>query len=126
MVRAHPILTCAAALYLAGLIAFTFLTPGGDEQPSPWWTFLIFAVGGALLAMLSDPRRWWVALGFVWLAAAWVEAAQAVWGPDGRARLEDLALGVAGGALGVGAAAAARVIAARRVLSAAAEAPQPR
>jgi len=101
MVRSHPVLACVTALYIAAIVVFTFAMPSdATGAPSPWWSFGTFLFVGLLLALLSRAWRWWVALGFSWLGAAWVEAAQAVWLP-GRARVEDVVLGCLGGLIGV-------------------------
>ncbi len=113
MSRSHPVLALVTALYLLLLVAVTFLG-GADQAPPPsWWSLLAFALLGALLCALSSPRRWWVALGFGMLGAAWVEAAQTVWMPPGYASVDDLALGVVGTALGVGAVVAGRAMLAK-------------
>lgn len=114
MARSHPILALVTALYLVMIVALTFV--GGDDEhpPSPIWSLGAFLVLGALLTVLSSPRRWWVALGFGVLGAAWIEAAQTVWRPAGYASVMDLALGALGVAIGVGLVVAVRVARARQ------------
>jgi len=117
MLRAHPIIACAAGVYVVALVVTSFVVPDAPEDSiaSSLLAIPTFLVLGVLLAMLSVPRRWWVALGFTWLGAAWVEAAQAVWLPTStRARVEDVILGCIGGAIGVGAVMLARRIAKNR------------
>jgi glycopeptide antibiotics resistance protein len=113
MARSHPILALVTALYLVMIATFTFI--GGDDEhpPSPLWSLVGFLVLGVLLTILSSPRRWWVALGFGVLGAAWIEAAQSVWRPPGYASIADLALGVLGVSLGVGIVIAVRFVRAR-------------
>ena len=113
MARSHPILALATALYLGLIVVLTFV--GGDDAdpPSPWWSLLVFFVVGVLLTILSAPRRWWVALGFSLLGAAWIEAAQTVWRPPGFASLADLALGAVGSVLGVALVVTIRAVSAR-------------
>lgn len=101
MARSHPFLALVTALYLVLIATFTFV--GGDEQPpSPVWALITFIGVGMLLTVMSTPRRWWVALGFGLLGAAWIEAAQSVWRPAGYASIADLAFGALGTVIGVG------------------------
>jgi len=112
MFRTRLLLACATLLVLAAVIVAAFVLPGGADVSSSWWSLLAFAIVGALFALLASRRRWWVALGFAWLIAAWVEAGQAVWLPEsGRARILDLVLGCVGGVVGVACAAGLRVAA---------------
>lgn len=115
MRRARPYLWCLAAAYLAILVASAFLLP---EHAPGWMTVLAYLVAGALLALLARRERWWVALGFVWLGSAWVEAGQAVWppGPE-KASVQDLLLGCLGGAIGVGIVTGARALGQRAAVS---------
>ncbi len=111
MARSHPILAIATAAYLVLIVTLTFI--GGDEPPSPLWSLLAFIGVGALLCALSAPRRWWVALGFGVLGAAWIEVAQAIWRPPGFASVVDLLLGVLGTVIGVAGVVAIRAAIAR-------------
>jgi hypothetical protein len=113
MSAARPLLSGATGIVVGGVGAFAFAFPDRTEDLSPWWTLLVFVPVGVMFALVSNPRRWWVALGFAWLLSAWVEAGQAVWLPDsGRARVEDLALGCVGCTIGVLVVVAARAMAA--------------
>lgn len=115
MSAARPLLWCATGVALVGVGAFAFWLPGRAEDVSSWWSLAVFVVVGALFALVSRSDRWWVALGFAWLLAAWVEAGQAVWMPDsGRARVEDLVLGCVGGTLGIAIVIGARALAVHR------------
>lgn len=115
MSAARPLLWGATGVALGGMGAASFAFPGQAADVSPWWSLPAFGIIGALFALVSRPTRWWVALGFAWLLAAWIEAGQAVWLPDtGRARIEDLVLGCAGGTLGVAIVVGTRMLVAHR------------
>jgi len=115
MSAARPLLWCATGVALVGVGAFAFALPGRADEVSSWWSLGVFLVVGAVFALVSRPERWWVALGFAWLLAAWVEAGQAVWMPEsGRARVEDLVLGCIGGTLGIALVVAGRAVAVHR------------
>lgn len=103
MARSHPVLAVVTLVYLVAIATLTFIGGEGAAPPSPWWSLVAFIGVGALLCAISAPRRWWVALGFGVLGAAWIEVAQSVWRPEGWASVTDLALGALGTALGVGA-----------------------
>lgn len=115
MSAARPVLWCVTGVALVGVGVFAFGLPGRAQDVSSWWSLAVFLAVGAIFALGSRPDRWWVALGFAWLLAAWVEAGQAVWLQDaGRARVEDLVLGCIGGTLGVALVVAARAFATHR------------
>lgn len=120
MARSHPILALATALYLILIVVLTFVGGDDGDPPSPWWSLVAFLGVGALLTALSSPSRWWVALGFSLLGAAWIEAAQTVWRPPGFASLADLLLGGLGAVIGVVAVVAIRAVSARSSATAAA------
>ena len=69
----------------------------------PGWAFLSFIPVGVFLLLLLGRRRWWVAIGFGALAAAWVEAAQSVWMPAGYAEASDVVWSIVGCAIGIAA-----------------------
>jgi hypothetical protein len=58
---------------------------------------------GALLTLLFGRRRWLIAVAFGVLGAAWIEAAQAIWMPEGYGRVEDTFWGALGVIAGVAA-----------------------
>ena len=64
-----------------------------------------------------------MALGYGWLGAAWIEAAQSVWRPPGYASIVDLAFGALGTVIGVGVVVAVRAVRARTVVAAPRPAP---
>ena len=101
MIRARPlfvVLTLGYAGVLAGL-AFVRWEHGAD---CPWYVNVIaFIPAGFLLQLALGRRRWWAALGFGVLGAAWIEAAQSIWMPLGYGRVEDAAWGAVGAAIGV-------------------------
>lgn len=94
-----------AALYFAGLILVTFLAEFSFVRAFWPWPFIAFMPVGAILLLMVGAHRWWVAVGFAVLGAAWIEAAQSVWMPEGYARMGDIVLGSAGAIIGVAAAA---------------------
>lgn len=114
MPATRVILWGATGVAIAGVCTLAFAAPGRSDDISSWWSLATFAVVGALFALVSQPRRWWVGLGFAWLLAAWIEAGQAVWLSDsGRARILDLVLGCVGGTIGVAVVVGGRALAAR-------------
>lgn len=84
------------------LLAFVHWTQGAE---CPWFVNVLFFVPvGALLTLLFGARRWIVAIAFGVLGAAWIEAAQAIWMPEGYGRVEDTlwgSIGVVVGSLAV-------------------------
>lgn len=93
--------TGIAAVYFGALIGMTFMTGSGSPRAWWFWPFIFFIPVGVLLIMLMGPRRWWVALGFGVLGAAWIEAAQVIWMPEGYASVIDMLWGSAGVVVGV-------------------------
>lgn len=95
------ILSVLAALYFGTLIGLTFV-PGSAANRLAWyWPFLAFVPVGILLVLLLGRRRWWAAIGFGVLGAAWIEAAQSIWMPIGYAEGMDVVWASAGAILGV-------------------------
>lgn len=101
MLARRYILTGVAALYFAGLIALTFV-PGSAVIRNFWlWPFAAFVPVGVILLFMMGRRRWWVAVGFGVLGAAWIEAAQTIWMPEGYADLGDVFWSTVGVGTGV-------------------------
>lgn len=110
--RRRHLLVVVAALYFGFIIWFTFARhadpgPGSEPGSASWaaaWamSFALFIPVGLLLTLMMGRRRWWVAVGFGVLGAAWVEAAQRVWMPEGYASVDDILASSAGAILGVG------------------------
>ena len=100
----HKLVMVLTVTYLAVvvLLAFVHWTQGAD---CPWYlNVLFFLPVGVLLTLLFSPRRWLVAVAFGVLGAAWIEAAQAIWMPEGYGRVEDTfwgAIGIVAGVAGV-------------------------
>lgn len=65
------------------------------------WTAVAFIPVGAFLVCMFGRRRWWAALAFSVVAAAWLEAAQTVWMPAGYANVIDILLASVGAGVGV-------------------------
>lgn len=113
MRRPTVILAGVAALYFLAVVLGAFLLP----EPLPTWgLFLVWLVAGALAAFVTTPSRWWVALGFLWLGAAWVEAGQAVW-LEVQGSAADVIVGCVASGIGVGTAATVRMLRARRAVT---------
>lgn len=103
MSRARLLVTTVAALYFGALIGLTFVPGSAANRPSQLWPFVLFIPVGFLLVLLLGRRRWWSAIGFGVLGAAWVEAAQTIWMPVGYADAWDVVWASAGVLLGVAA-----------------------
>ncbi len=94
-------MSVVAALYFGAVIGMAFV-PGSASNRAFWlWQAAVFVPVGVLLALLLGRRRWWAAIAFGMLGAAWIEAAQSVWMPVGYADASDLVWGTAGVAAGV-------------------------
>lgn len=101
MRRRKYILSGIAALYFGTVIGLAFL-PASPLNGSFWcWAVLAFLPVGTLLLLLMGRRRWWAAIAFGMLGAAWLEAAQSVWMPAGYADAVDVVWGSTGVAAGV-------------------------
>jgi hypothetical protein len=95
------ILSVVAALYFGAVIGLAFV-PGSATNREFWcWQAAVFLPVGVLLALLLGRRRWWAAIAFGMLGAAWIEAAQSVWMPVGYADGYDLVWGGIGVTVGV-------------------------
>lgn len=101
MSRARLPLTVISALYFGGLIGLAFV-PGSAANRASWaWPLGLFVPVGLLLVLLLGKHRWWAAMGFGVLGAAWVEAAQSIWMPAGYADAMDVVWASSGAILGV-------------------------
>jgi len=90
-----------AAVYFGALVGLTFVPVSASDARNGWiWSFVLFIPVGLLLVVLMGTRRWWAALGFGVLGAAWIEAAQTVWVPE-CAHVADLVAGCVGVTVGV-------------------------
>lgn len=101
MSRARFLTSVIAALYFGALVGLTFVPGSLANRESHLWPFVLFMPVGVLLLLLLGPRRWWSAVGFGALGAAWVEAAQTIWMPVGYADAWDVVWASAGVAAGV-------------------------
>ena len=101
MSRRKFVVSVLSALYFGCLIGLTFL-PGTSANRAAWyWPFLAFVPVGILLVLLMGRRRWWAAIAFAALGAAWIEAAQSIWMPVGYADGFDVIWATSGAVLGV-------------------------
>jgi len=101
MSRARSLTSVIAALYFGALVGLAFVPGSAANRASALWPFLLFVPVGILLVLLLGTRRWWSALGFGVLGAAWLEAAQTIWMPVGYADAWDVVWASAGVAIGV-------------------------
>jgi hypothetical protein len=101
MRRRRFILSAIAAPYFGAIIGMAFV-PDSVTNRSVWYLpFAAFVPVGVLLLLLLGRRRWWAAMAFGMLGAAWIEAAQSVWMPVGYAAALDVVWGGAGATAGV-------------------------
>lgn len=105
MFRSRFVVAVCAALYFAVLASLAFVVAPGSNGRFWVWTTVAFIPVGAFLVCMFGRRRWWAALGFSVVAAAWLEAAQTVWMPAGYADVVDILLASIGAGIGVVAAA---------------------
>lgn len=100
----HKVVVAVTASYLLVIVLLAFV-PWKHGAECPWYLNLAFLVPvGALFTLVLGPRRWVFATAFGVVGVAWIEAAQAIWMPEGYGRLEDTlwgSVGVVIGALGV-------------------------
>ena len=89
MSRRRFLTSVIAALYFGALVGLTFV-PTTEQARASWLLpVTVFVPVGLLLVLLMGPRRWWAALAFSLLGAAWIEAAQSIWMPVGYAQASD-------------------------------------
>ena len=105
MFRSRFVVAVCAALYFAALASLAFVIAPGSNGRFWMWTTLAFIPVGVFLVCMFGRRRWWVALAFSVVAAAWLEAAQTVWMPAGYANVVDIMLASIGAGVGVASAA---------------------
>lgn len=101
MRRSRLVLKAITALYVLVIIVLAFVPGASDLRMAWFWPFVAFIPAGVMLTLLLGRHRWWVAVGFGVLGAAWVEAAQTVWMPPGYADLDDVLWATIGVATGV-------------------------
>ena len=101
MFRSRLLLKGFTALYFGTVIGLTFVPAATELRTSWFWPLIAFVPVGMVLTLLLGRHRWWVAIGFGVLGAAWVEAAQTVWMPAGYADPIDVLWSAGGVALGV-------------------------
>ena len=95
------VISLTAGIYFGVIATLCFVTVSDSSRDSHVWPFAIFIPVGALLYLLFGRRRWWVALGFGVLGAAWMEAGQTVFMPAGYASVWDILTASIGSTLGV-------------------------
>ncbi|MBH0129399.1 VanZ family protein [Salinibacterium sp. NK8237] len=101
MFRSRFAVAAAAALYFAALASLAFVIAPGSNGRFWIWTTVAFIPVGIFLVGMFGRRRWWAALAFSIVAAAWLEAAQTVWMPAGYADVVDILLAAIGSGIGV-------------------------
>ena len=101
MSRLRFVTTVIAALYFGALIGLTFVQISAQARDSWLFPVAVFLPVGFLLVLLMGPRRWWAAIAFSVLGAAWIEAAQSIWMPEGYANYSDILLAALGATIGV-------------------------
>lgn len=105
MFRSRFVVAVCAALYFAVLVSLAFVGAPASYGRFWVWTIIAFVPVGAFLVCMFGRHRWWAALAFSIVAAAWLEAAQTVWMPAGYADVIDILLASLGATVGVAAAA---------------------
>lgn len=101
MFRSRLVVALCAAAYFAMLASLAFVEAPGSNGRFWIWTTVAFVPVGAFLVGMFGRHRWWAALAFSIVAAAWLEAAQTVWMPAGYADVIDIVLASVGAAVGV-------------------------
>jgi hypothetical protein len=106
MFQSRFVVAVCAAVYFAALASLAFVIAPGSNGRFWFWTTLAFIPVGAFLVCMFGRHRWWAALAFSVVAAAWLEAAQTVWMPAGYANVVDILLASIGATIGVSSAVA--------------------
>ncbi|QYH35803.1 VanZ family protein [Salinibacterium sp. M195] len=101
MFRSRFVVALCAALYFATLASLAFVNAPGSNGRFWVWTIVAFVPVGVFLVCMFGRRRWWAALAFSIVAAAWLEAAQTVWMPAGYADGIDIVLASIGASIGI-------------------------
>lgn len=96
------LLIVVAALYFCSVTALAFVPTPAASRSAWFGPLLAFIPVGALLVLLLGPRRWWAAMGFAVLGAAWLEAGQSVWMSEGYADPMDVVWASVGAIIGAG------------------------
>jgi glycopeptide antibiotics resistance protein len=126
VLRRHPVLSLATAVYLAALFYLT-LTPSSTSDQAfsilrrvvsllqrhdatDWVTFplaefaaniLLFVPMGVFVVLLLGRRMWWAGLFAGFIGSCWIELAQGVWLPSRVSDPRDLVSNTLGTLLGV-------------------------
>lgn len=95
------VISLIAALYFGLIATLCFVAFSDAPRDSHVWPFGLFIPVGALLFLLFGRHRWWLAVGFGVLGAAWMEAGQTVFMPEGYASVWDILAASIGSTLGV-------------------------
>jgi len=101
MFRSRFVVAVCAALYFATLVSLAFVVAPESNGRFLIWTPVAFVPVGIFLVGMFGRRRWWAALAFSVVAAAWLEAAQTVWMPVGYADVIDIVMASVGAGIGV-------------------------
>lgn len=101
MLRRRFMVTTIAALYFGVIVGLAFVPNSATNRDAWYWSLGAFVPVGVLLLLLMGRRRWWVAIGFGVLGAAWIEAGQTIWMPVGYASPIDVLWASAGAVAGV-------------------------
>jgi hypothetical protein len=96
----YKVVAALTTSYLVVLVLLAFV-PWKHGAQCPWYVSVLCLVPvGALFTLLLGRRRWVFAAAFGVLGVAWIEAAQAIWMPEGYGRVEDTLWGSAGVLIG--------------------------
>ncbi len=97
----HRVVMALTGTYLVVIVMLAFVE-WRHGAACPWYlNVLFFLPVGVLLTLAFGRQRWLVAVAFGTMGAAWIEAAQAIWMPEGYGRVEDTLWGASGVIVGV-------------------------